>query len=135
MSVLGVILFRIFPHSGWIRRDTQYSVRMQENADHTDTFYAVISVEKHCFVLLNVKLKVKVSFKTSYRLLELLYTAFTLNAINSLFCSKLLRKSVWKNCVFSKWIRKCNYSLLRIKIDQFLQFFDKNIALVNRLIK
>ena len=39
MSVLGVILVRIFPHLDWIRRDTEYlsvspySVQMRENTD------------------------------------------------------------------------------------------------------
>ena len=37
------------------------------------------SVEKHYFVLLNVNLQVKLSFKTFYWLLKLLYTAFALS--------------------------------------------------------
>ena len=37
-------------------------------------------VEKYCFVVLNVKLQVKVRFKTFCWLLELLYTAFVQNA-------------------------------------------------------
>ena len=37
-------------------------------------------VEKHSFVILNEKLQVKIKFKTFHWLLELLYTAFALNA-------------------------------------------------------
>ena len=37
VSVFGVILVLIFPHSVWIRRDTPpYSVRMEENADQNN---------------------------------------------------------------------------------------------------
>ena len=36
-------------------------------------------VEKQCFVVLNLKLQLKVRFKTCYRLLELLYSAFAFN--------------------------------------------------------
>ena len=39
-----------------------------------------ISAAKHCFVVLNTKLLGKVRFKTFYRLLELLYTAFDFKA-------------------------------------------------------
>ena len=42
-----------------------------------------ISVEKYCFVMLNVKLQVNLRFKTSYRVLKLLYTAFALNTSNN----------------------------------------------------
>ena len=40
MSIFGVILVRIFPHSDWIRRNTPYlsvSVRMRENADQNNS--------------------------------------------------------------------------------------------------
>ena len=42
MSVFQVILVRIFPHSEWIRRDTEYSpysVRMREIADENNSAY------------------------------------------------------------------------------------------------
>ena len=42
MSIFGVILVRIFPHSDWIRRDTEYlpySVRMRENVDQNNSEY------------------------------------------------------------------------------------------------
>ena len=42
VSVFGVILVRIFPHSDWIQRDTlyhSYSVRMRENADQNNSEY------------------------------------------------------------------------------------------------
>ena len=44
------------------------------------------SVGKHCIVVLNVKLQVKVKFKTFQRLSELLDTAFTLNATIKTVC-------------------------------------------------
>ena len=39
VSAFGVILVRIFPHSDWIRRDTQYLVQMRENADQNNSEY------------------------------------------------------------------------------------------------
>ena len=42
MSVFGVILVRIFPHSDWIRRDmsiSPYSVQMRENTDQNNSEY------------------------------------------------------------------------------------------------
>ena len=44
------------------------------------------SVENHCLVVLNVKLLVKRRFKTFYRLLNLLYTAFALNTTINKAC-------------------------------------------------
>ena len=38
-----------------------------------------IALKKYCVVVLNVKLQVKIRFKTFYWLLELLYTAFAFN--------------------------------------------------------
>ena len=44
MSILGVILVRIFPHSNWIRRDAEYhSVRMRENTDQKNSEYGNFS--------------------------------------------------------------------------------------------
>ena len=47
VSVFGVILVRIFPHSDWIRRDMEYlspySVRMRENADQNNSKYGHFS--------------------------------------------------------------------------------------------
>ena len=37
VSVYGVFLVRIFPHSDWIRRDTEYSVGMRENTDQENS--------------------------------------------------------------------------------------------------
>ena len=50
LSVFGVILFRIFPHSDWIRRETSVSLTIQSKCGkmqtritrNTDTFYAVL---------------------------------------------------------------------------------------------
>ena len=42
VSVFEVILVRILPHSGWIRRDLRispYSVRMQTNANQNNSKY------------------------------------------------------------------------------------------------
>ena len=43
VSVFGVILVRIFPHSDWIRREilrmSLYSVRMRENVDQNNSEY------------------------------------------------------------------------------------------------
>ena len=44
------------------------------------------SVEKHCFVVMNVKLEVKLRFKTFYWILKLSYTAFSLNTITNTAC-------------------------------------------------
>ena len=48
MSVFGVILVRIFPHSDWIRRDTQSaSGKIQTRiTPNTDTFYTVKFIRK-----------------------------------------------------------------------------------------
>ena len=45
MPSFGVIVVRIFPHSGWIRRYTEYlcSVRMWENADRNNSEYGHFS--------------------------------------------------------------------------------------------
>lgn len=52
------------------------------------------SVEKHCFVMLNVKLEVKVRFKRIFFRLELLYTAFTLSTTTKMACfTRSLSKS------------------------------------------
>ena len=66
------------------------------------------SVEKHCFVVLNVKLQVKLRFKTFYWLLKLLY-----HYPRDLFCSTFLdtvartRTESLKPCIvdtgFCKW--------------------------------
>ena len=32
-------LVRIFSHSEWIRKDTEYSLRMRENTDHKNSEY------------------------------------------------------------------------------------------------
>ena len=43
VPVFGFILVHIFPHSDWIRRDTEYSVQKWKNTDQNnseDTFYA-----------------------------------------------------------------------------------------------
>ena len=42
MSVFGVILFRIFPHSNQIRRNTECAKMRTRKTPNTDTFYAVI---------------------------------------------------------------------------------------------
>ena len=39
VPVFAVILVRIFPHSDWIRRDTEYSVQMRENVDQNNSEY------------------------------------------------------------------------------------------------
>ena len=39
VSVFGVILVRIFPHSDWMWGDTPYSLQMQENADQNNSKY------------------------------------------------------------------------------------------------
>ena len=44
------------------------------------------SVEKQYFVSFNVKLQVRVRSKTFFRLLELLYTAFTFKATTKTTC-------------------------------------------------
>ena len=44
------------------------------------------SVEKYCFVVLNVKLRVKLQLKTFYELLKPLYTGFTLNTTTKTAC-------------------------------------------------
>ena len=43
-------------------------------------------VENYCFVALNVKLQVKLRFKTFYWLLKLLYTAFVLSTTTNMAC-------------------------------------------------
>ena len=39
VSLFGVFLIRIFPYSDWIRRDTEYSVRMREYAGYKNFEY------------------------------------------------------------------------------------------------
>ena len=44
VSVFGVFLVRIFPHSDWLRRDISlYSVRMRENTDQKNSEYRFFS--------------------------------------------------------------------------------------------
>ena len=43
MSFFGVFLVRIFPYSDWIRRDTEYSVRIRENTDQKNSEYGHFS--------------------------------------------------------------------------------------------
>ena len=43
VSVFGVFLVRILLHSDWIQRDTEYSVRMQKNADQKNSEYGQLS--------------------------------------------------------------------------------------------
>ena len=43
LSILEVILVCIFPHLDWVRRDTEYSVQMPENADHSNSKYGHFS--------------------------------------------------------------------------------------------
>ena len=40
LSVFGVILVHIFPHSDWIRRDTEYLSVLSPNAGNTDQNYS-----------------------------------------------------------------------------------------------
>ena len=49
----------------------------------------MFNVEKHCFVMLNVKLQVKLRFKIFYWLLKLLYTASFLNTNKNMACFPL----------------------------------------------
>ena len=44
------------------------------------------SIEQHCFVVMNVKLLVRIGLKTFSSLLELLYTAFALNKTTNTAC-------------------------------------------------
>ena len=52
VSVFGVFLVRIFPHSDWIRRDTKlvspYSVWMRENTDQKNSKYEKFSRSDWC---------------------------------------------------------------------------------------
>ena len=59
VSVFGVILVRIFPQSDWIRRDTQYSVRMRENTDQNNS--------EHGHFLRCVSLIRQLILKTSFK--------------------------------------------------------------------
>ena len=54
VSVFGVILSRIFPHSDWIRRDTLYLVRMRENADQNNSEYGHFARSAICDSVCNV---------------------------------------------------------------------------------
>ena len=47
VSVFGVILVRIFPHSDWIRRDTEYECGKLRTriAPNTDTFHTVLVIK------------------------------------------------------------------------------------------
>ena len=46
VSVFGVFLVFIFPHSNWIRRDTEYlspySVRVPENTDQKNSVFGLL---------------------------------------------------------------------------------------------
>ena len=43
VSVFRVFLVRIFPHSDWIRRETEYSVQMRENTNQKNSEYGHFS--------------------------------------------------------------------------------------------
>ena len=43
VSVFGVALVRIFPHSDWIPSDTEYSTLMRENTDQSNSKYGHLS--------------------------------------------------------------------------------------------
>ena len=78
----------------------------------------VSSVGKHCFVVLNVKLQVKVRFKTFYWLLELLYIAFNLKTPQNVsFCSKSLHM-VASESLNRNWISKTVY-LFQLKVKMY----------------
>ena len=72
MSVFRVILARIFPHSNWIRRDTEYlpvsvSLRIQSKCgkmrtritSNTDTFHALSTFKRQKNYCVNLFLKEK----------------------------------------------------------------------------
>ena len=72
MSVFRVILARIFPHSNWIRRDTEYlpvsvSLRIQSKCEkmrtritsNTDTFHALSTFKRQKNYCVNLSLKEK----------------------------------------------------------------------------
>ena len=68
VSVFGVILVRIFPHSDWVRRDNLYLVRMRGNADQNNSKYEHFLRSDSC-TLQPKMLKFKGSFTsiTSWR--------------------------------------------------------------------
>ena len=53
-----------------------------------------ISIDKHCYIVLNVKLQVKLRFKTFYWLLKLLPTALALSTGSNTACF------AWNFCMF-----------------------------------
>ena len=54
---------------------------------------AINSVQKHCFVVLHVKLQMKIRLETFHWYLELLYTAFTLTPLPNQL--DLLKKNLY----------------------------------------
>ena len=44
------------------------------------------SVEKHCFIVLNIKSQIKLRFEVFHYLLKLVYTAFALNTTANTSC-------------------------------------------------
>ena len=59
VSVFGVFLARIFPHSDWIRRDTEYSVQMREKPDQKNSKYVQFwrSVSRKEITVINLLFK------------------------------------------------------------------------------
>ena len=101
----------------WLTVQTQFALHpcdpfLRNNRNMTGN-----SVQKHGFVLRNVKLQVKLRFKTFYWLLKLLYTAFAWNtATSGLFCSKFWHILCNKRVIYGPERNLYNHELLKKRL-------------------
>ena len=109
VSVLGVFLVRIFPHSDWIRRNTEYLPVFSTNATqygpkktpNTDTFHAVTQVKVllfHNLLLLRYSCIVSSVWDSLSKLL----------VVGSIF--KNMNQSLWMNIILFNWGKRRDFS-------------------------
>ena len=148
MSVFGVFLICIFPHSDWIRNDTPeyreilhistYSVRMRENTDQKNSEYGHFFTQ--CYT--NDKVR-KNEFQGNNHLYQVIFLFRDHSFITfSKFSEKLTFLISWcvsegKKCYFfgkfcerNKWmIPNLNFSVIHEKIH-FFQFQKKQDSIL-----
>ena len=132
MSLFGIILVRIFPHSDWIWRDTPYSVRVwkilrispysvrtRENVDRNNSEYGHFSRSQSatCFWLI---LK---TFSISFRWNLLLILKKSRNSFQSIHSISLC----WKKRVGENWLTMKQASRKNEKIEENFSITCKNV--------
>ena len=101
VSVFEVFLVYVFPHSGWIRRETRYSILMRKNTDQKKLWIRIRFTQ---WILWYIKLKLKFLILTLVLVffLEFFYLAMFKVNLKVYFCRSILGLTTrWKWCKYT----------------------------------